>query len=101
MQEGDGEVPTQPIGIETRLYGRWQTRAWAAPVATGGIVPKNERGNVHVPPFAPALPEVSLAAFLVYMHTHGGAVFVPCRCTVDGAWLAIAPNGQPDDKVTK
>lgn len=44
----------------TKLYGQWQTRPWAAPVAAGGLVPKNERGNVHAPPFAAALPVVSL-----------------------------------------
>lgn len=43
----------QPI---TKLYGFWQTEAWEAPVAVDGIVPKNERGNVEVPPLAQALP---------------------------------------------
>ncbi len=40
-----------------RLYGHWQTEAWAPKPATGGHVPKNERGQVDVPPFALALPE--------------------------------------------
>jgi hypothetical protein len=40
----------------TRLYGEWQTVAWAPPAARDGVVPKNERGNVNVPPFAQALP---------------------------------------------
>ena len=40
----------------TRLYGEWQTAAWAPPAARGGVVPKNERGNVNVPPYAQALP---------------------------------------------
>lgn len=39
------------------LYGPWQTRPWAPPAACDGIVPRNERGNVEVPPFAAALPE--------------------------------------------
>lgn len=40
----------------TLLYGHWQTEEWKPPVATSGIVPKNERGTVHCPPFASALP---------------------------------------------
>ena len=40
-----------------RLYGEWQTAAWAPPQATGGRVPKNDRGQVDVPPFALALPQ--------------------------------------------
>jgi hypothetical protein len=40
----------------TRLYGEWQTAAWAPPAARDGVVPKNERGNVNVPPYAQALP---------------------------------------------
>ncbi len=39
-----------------RLYGMWQTEAWAPPGASRGRVPRNERGNVEVPPFASALP---------------------------------------------
>lgn len=38
------------------FYGEWQTREWAPPPAVGGNVPKNERGNVEVPPFASSLP---------------------------------------------
>ena len=38
-------------------YGLWQTKSWKPPPAVGGIVPKNERGNVEVPPFASELPE--------------------------------------------
>lgn len=59
-QEGDDEAPASPKGPETHLYGLWQTQGWQAPVATDGVVPKNERGNVQVPPFAAALPEVRL-----------------------------------------
>lgn len=38
------------------LYGPWQTRAWAPPAAQNGIVPRNDHGNVEVPPFAAAVP---------------------------------------------
>ena len=34
-----------------------QTAAWAPPAARDGTVPKTERGNVNVPPYAAALPE--------------------------------------------
>ncbi|KAK9840463.1 hypothetical protein WJX74_010195 [Apatococcus lobatus] len=56
--EATGVSETQGLPEEgmTKLYGQWQTRPWAAPVAAGGLVPKNERGNVHAPPFAAALP---------------------------------------------
>ncbi len=40
----------------TRLYGEWQTTAWASPAAVDGTVPRNERGNVNVPPYATQLP---------------------------------------------
>ena len=40
-----------------RLYGHWQTLPWAPEPATDGRVPKNERGQVDVPPFALALPQ--------------------------------------------
>ena len=43
-----------------RLYGHWQTGAWAPEPASGGRVPKNERGQVDVPPFALALPRGTL-----------------------------------------
>ena len=58
--EAAGASETQGLPEEgmTKLYGQWQTRPWAAPVAAGGLVPKNERGNVHAPPFAAALPVV-------------------------------------------
>ncbi|KAK9805417.1 hypothetical protein WJX73_002963 [Symbiochloris irregularis] len=56
-EEGDEETPASPKGPETHLYGLWQTQGWQAPVAMDGIVPKNDRGNVHVPPFASALPQ--------------------------------------------
>jgi hypothetical protein len=39
-----------------KLYGLWQTQEWVAPAAAGGKVPKNERGNVEVPPLTKSLP---------------------------------------------
>jgi xeroderma pigmentosum group C-complementing protein len=41
----------------TSLYGFWQTEPWEPPAAADGRVPRNERGNVEVPPFAKALPK--------------------------------------------
>lgn len=60
MQEGDDEGPAASPnkGPETQLFGLWQTQGWQAPIAVDGVVPKNDRGNVHVPPFASALPQV-------------------------------------------
>lgn len=46
--------------LQTWLYGQWQTVEWHPPVAVDGIVPKNQRGTVHCPPLAAALPVVSL-----------------------------------------
>lgn len=51
-EEGGGDDPTV-----TKLYGEWQTRPWEMPAAKDGCVPKTERGNVNVPPFATRLPE--------------------------------------------
>jgi len=48
--EGDGEV------VMTQLYGDWQTRELILKGAENGKVPRNERGNVEVPPFAHAMP---------------------------------------------
>ena len=42
----------------TKLYGAWQTVEWVAPRAENGRVPKNERGNVMVPPLAFSVPTV-------------------------------------------
>lgn len=50
------EEEGSPADGVTRLYGEWQTVAWAPPAARDGQVPKNERGNVNVPPYAQALP---------------------------------------------
>ena len=33
---------------KTILYGLWQTKAWAQPGAKGGLVPRNEYGNVDL-----------------------------------------------------
>lgn len=52
FEEEEG-APTEGV---TKLYGEWQTVAWAPPAAKDGVVPKNERGNVNVPPYAQALP---------------------------------------------
>ena len=60
IQEAEGEdaaaEAVQAAGL--KLYGRWQTDAWQPPVAEGGLVPKNEHGNVLCPPFAASLPKV-------------------------------------------
>lgn len=40
------EIPGE--GPVTALFGKWQTEPWQPPPAIGGIVPKNERGNVEV-----------------------------------------------------
>eukprot|EP00250_Pteridium_aquilinum_P013717 c21528_g1_i1 orf=98-3352(+) len=41
-EETTNEAPT------TALFGKWQTEPWHPPPAVGGIVPKNERGNVEL-----------------------------------------------------
>lgn len=52
VNAAEGEV----TGDTVKLYGYWQTDPWVPPAAVDGKVPKNERGNVEVPPFAKALP---------------------------------------------
>ena len=54
-QEGDGEADDS--ALFSAFYGPWQTRPWKPPAAQGGRVPRNERGNVEVPPFVSQLPE--------------------------------------------
>lgn len=49
---GDGIDPA----MTSAFFGEWQTREWAPPAASGGKVPKNDRGNVEVPPLAAVLP---------------------------------------------
>lgn len=57
-KEGDGGV--------TKLYGDWQTREWSMPAAQNGCVPKTERGNVNVPPYATNLPEGASAMYTFF-----------------------------------
>lgn len=56
----DKELDNNDCGTSADLlscfYGYWQTEEWTPPAAKDGKVPKNERGNVEVPPFAAALP---------------------------------------------
>lgn len=42
--------------LRTHLFGEWQTEPWVPPRATGGIVPKDSRGSVKVPPMSAGLP---------------------------------------------
>ena len=55
--DGEGEM--------SNFYGIWQTQAWVPPAAVGGIVPKNDRGNVEVPPLAAALPAGTVRRYLL------------------------------------
>ena len=57
VQEEQSIIPV-PDALVTKMYGRWQTQQWEVPTAVGGIVPKNDRGNVHCPPLASELPKV-------------------------------------------
>ena len=61
-----GDAPT------SRLYGEWQTDPFR-PVAEGGKVPKNSRGNVECPPFAAELP-------LGTVHLQFQGLGPICRC---------------------
>lgn len=59
LQEGgddtaDGEV--QDPASFSSFYGHWQTVEYEPPAAKDGIVPKNERGNVEVPPLNKLMP---------------------------------------------
>lgn len=62
VQEDPSVIPV-PDALVTKMYGRWQTRQWEVPTAVGGIVPKNDRGNVHCPPLASELPKVCTLHF--------------------------------------
>lgn len=53
LDDGDGEGEGEGM---TQLYGDWQTRELILKGAENGKVPRNERGNVEVPPFAHAMP---------------------------------------------
>ncbi len=44
--------------LRATLYGEWQTEAWVPPAAADGVVPKDARGSVKVPPMAAGLPTV-------------------------------------------
>lgn len=57
VQEATSVIPV-PDSMVTKMYGRWQTQQWQVPTAVGGVVPKNDRGNVHCPPLASELPKV-------------------------------------------
>ena len=61
-EEGLDQSPVVPVpdATVTKMYGHWQTQQWQVPTAVGGVVPKNDRGNVHCPPFASELPKVGL-----------------------------------------
>ncbi|KAL0038560.1 hypothetical protein WJX77_010735 [Trebouxia sp. C0004] len=56
VQEATSVIPV-PDSMVTKMYGRWQTQQWEVPTAVGGVVPKNDRGNVHCPPLASELPK--------------------------------------------
>lgn len=51
----DGDQGPEKDDNMQRLYGLWQTEAFVRR-AEDGKVPKNDRGNIEVPPFAKALP---------------------------------------------
>lgn len=44
----------QTVPGDIALYGEWQTEPWTPPSAVGGLVPKNDRGNVDL--YGNALP---------------------------------------------
>ena len=50
------DCPADPSAVvgDIALYGEWQTEPWTPPAAVGGIVPKNDRGNVDL--YGNALP---------------------------------------------
>ncbi|KAL4458322.1 hypothetical protein ABPG75_013187 [Micractinium tetrahymenae] len=50
----DGEL--QDPAAFSSFYGPWQTVEYEPPAAEDGIVPKNERGNVEVPPLNKLMP---------------------------------------------
>ena len=43
-----GSNPAEEPPGDIPLYGEWQTDPWDPPAAKNGVVPKNERGNVHL-----------------------------------------------------
>lgn len=81
----------------TKLYGEWQTDAYELPTASGGIVPKNERGNVEAPPFVNALPggtvhiESSVAWVVCNPGLSCAGIFIECCPELHGSlpWLVM------------
>jgi xeroderma pigmentosum group C-complementing protein len=65
-EEGEGEgagAGGEGGGVEmSSFYLECQTRAWEAPAAAGGRVPRNARGNVEAPPFTSALPRGTVSS---------------------------------------
>ncbi|KAK9845720.1 hypothetical protein WJX81_000463 [Elliptochloris bilobata] len=55
-EDGDLFKLRGAASLRARLYGEWQTEAWVPPRAVGGIVPKDARGSVKVPPMSAGLP---------------------------------------------
>ncbi len=53
--DGDGDIEKNEQEM-SRYYAEWQTGPWCPPAAKDGKVPKNDRGNVEVPPFAFQMP---------------------------------------------
>lgn len=88
VQEEQSVIPV-PDALVTKMYGRWQTQQWEVPTAVGGIVPKNDRGNVHCPPLASELPKVCAPSHLPLCQS-----FVPCySCSRQPAEAASDPCG--------
>ena len=57
--EDGGPFELKPAkALVSRLYGEWQTERWVPPRAVGGVVPKDARGGVKVPPMSAGLPTV-------------------------------------------
>ena len=50
------DCPEDPQSVpgDIALYGEWQTEPWTPPAAVGGLVPKNDHGNVDL--YGNALP---------------------------------------------
>jgi xeroderma pigmentosum group C-complementing protein len=73
--DADGELPAAAAAAAAagggdsdasamqQLYGLWQTEEWEPPAAVDGKVPRNEHGNVEVPPFTKSLPKGVCAAY--------------------------------------
>jgi len=53
-----------PEALMSNFYGEWQTIPWRPPPASNGKVPKNERGNVEVPPFVEELPQGTVSRMM-------------------------------------